>query len=157
MKWFHKVQGMVQEDIALITQNFLSWAGTAPPIFALNMQILSGPNWTWKGENPSPCPQWSCRRHWDAGLCAGQQWGLLCLGLLLHSPEFWDLGSWSALCGKLLLCAAFWVLFSRSHRAGRAEPHGCWAWFFAVPKLQLWSCVAKQEPAVPYCSCWWTN
>lgn len=58
-----------------------------PPIFALNTQILDGPEWTRKGENTSPCPQWSLRRLWcpshgqrGVGLCERQQWGCSALG-----------------------------------------------------------------------------
>lgn len=44
------------KECTLITQNFLPWAGTAPPIFVFNIQILGGPNWIWKGETPSLAP-----------------------------------------------------------------------------------------------------
>lgn len=96
MKWFYKLQGIIQEDIALITQNFLPCAETVPPVFALNIQILGAP--TGYGSGKTPPLAHSGVAEGRAAPAMGSEVrgflkGLLCLGLLLHSPESEHLGS----------------------------------------------------------------
>lgn len=143
---------MMQEDIALITPNFLPWAETAPPIFALNMQILGGPNWIWKGESP----QWSCRRlwcpshgQWGAGLCEGQQWGCSALGFSCtpQSPGIWDHDQPSVENRPFMLHFGRYFLEATGQEGQSltdAEPGS-----LGVPEPQFWSCVAKQEGVAP--------
>lgn len=148
-----------KEERALITQTFLPWAETTPPIFPVNMQILGGLIRYRAGKKPSPRPQLSCRRLWrprarGAVLWGGQAGraavGHLCLGLLLRSAESGDLGFvTSALQEIAPLCCIFWCWFiEATGQAGQsrtdAEPASS-----AVPGPRLRSCVTKRDGLAP--------